>query len=141
MLQLFSVGLNLPFVTAWDGSKLPRGYPLASESETGGVNVEAIIVTGGKQFRVAEGDTITVEKLPEEQGQEVVFERVLTIHKDGELMVGRPVVEGAKVVGKILGHGKDKKIIVFKYKAKKNYRRKQGHRQPLTRVLIEKIEV
>jgi large subunit ribosomal protein L21 len=103
--------------------------------------VEAIIETGGKQFRVAQGDTITVEKLPVEKGQEVVFERVLTVHKDGELMVGRPVVDGAKVVGKIVEHGKDKKIIVFKYKAKKNYRRKQGHRQPLTRVLIEKIEV
>ncbi len=103
--------------------------------------MEAIIETGGKQFRVAEGDTITVEKLSVEKGQEVVFERVLTVHKDGELMVGRPVVDGAKVVGKIVEHGKDKKIIVFKYKAKKNYRRKQGHRQPLTRVLIEKIEV
>ncbi len=102
--------------------------------------MEAIIETGGKQFRVAEGDTITVEKLPEEAGEQVVFDRVLTVSKEEELMVGRPVVEGAKVVGKVLEHGKDRKIIVFKYKAKKNYRRKQGHRQPLTRVLIEKIE-
>lgn len=102
--------------------------------------MEAIIETGGKQFRVAEGDTITVEKLPEEAGEQVVFDRVLTVSKEDELMVGRPVVEGAKVVGKVLEHGKDRKIIVFKYKAKKNYRRKQGHRQPLTRVLIEKIE-
>lgn len=102
--------------------------------------MEAIIETGGKQFRVAEGDTITVEKLPVEAGGQVVFDRILTVNKDGELMVGRPVVEGAQVVGKVLEHGKARKIIVFKYKAKKNYRRKQGHRQPQTRVLIEKIE-
>jgi large subunit ribosomal protein L21 len=102
--------------------------------------MEAIIETGGKQFRVAEGDTIAVEKLPAEAGAEVVFDRVLTVNKDGELTVGRPVVAGARVVGKVLEHGKARKIIVFKYKAKKNYRRKQGHRQPLTRVLIEKIE-
>ncbi len=102
--------------------------------------MEAIIETGGKQFRVAEGDTISVEKLPVEAGEQVVFDRVLTVSDEGELKIGRPLVEGAKVVGKVLEHGKDRKIIVFKYKAKKNYRRKQGHRQPLTRVLIEKIE-
>ncbi len=103
--------------------------------------MEAIIETGGKQFRVNEGDTIVVEKLPVETGQEVVFEKVLTVNNDGDLLIGRPLVKGAKVVGKVLEHKKDRKIIVFKYKAKKNYRRKQGHRQPLTRVLIEKIEV
>ena len=101
--------------------------------------MEAIIETGGKQYRVRQGDTIVVEKLPVDEGQEVVFEKVLMVKTDDELKIGRPLVEGAKVAGTVLEHGKDRKIIVFKYKAKKNYRRKQGHRQPLTRVRIETI--
>nr|WP_320146098.1 50S ribosomal protein L21 [uncultured Anaeromusa sp.] len=100
----------------------------------------AIIETGGKQYRVQEGDKIVVEKLAVEEGQEVAFERVLTVVKDGEVLVGAPVVAGAKVVGKVVEHGKGKKILVFKYKAKSNYRRRQGHRQPFTQVVIEKIE-
>ena len=100
----------------------------------------AIIETGGKQYRVQEGDKIVVEKLAVEEGQEVAFERVLTVVKDGEVLVGAPVVAGAKVVAKVVEHGKGKKILVFKYKAKSNYRRRQCHRQPFTQVVIEKIE-
>jgi len=101
----------------------------------------AIIETGGKQYRVEEGTIIDVELLPQEKGEAVNFDHVLAVKKDDKLHVGQPYLEGAVVRGKILDHGKGRKIIVFKYKAKKNYRRKQGHRQPYTRVLIEKIEV
>lgn len=100
----------------------------------------AIIETGGKQYRVSEGSVFKVEKLPADPGAEVVFEKVLFISKDGETQVGSPYLEGAKVLGKVLSQGKGKKIIVFKYKPKKNYRRKQGHRQPFTQVRVEKIE-
>lgn len=100
----------------------------------------AIIETGGKQYRVTEGDVLTIEKLEAEQGENVEFSRVLTVVKDGEVIIGKPVVSGAKVTGKVVEHGKGKKILVFKYKAKSNYRRRQGHRQPFTKVVIEKIE-
>lgn len=100
----------------------------------------AIIQTGGKQYRVQEGDEIFVEKLETGVGEAVEFNEVLTVVKDGEVVVGKPVVEGAKVTGKVEAQGKGKKILVFKYKAKSNYRRRQGHRQPFTKVLIEKIE-
>jgi large subunit ribosomal protein L21 len=101
----------------------------------------AIIETGGKQYRVEEGNILDVELLPAEVGTEVGFDRVLAVKKESRLEVGQPYLNGALVRAKVLDHGKGKKIIVFKYKAKKNYRRKQGHRQPYTRVLIEKIEV
>ncbi|HOB87844.1 MAG TPA: 50S ribosomal protein L21 [Bacillota bacterium] len=100
----------------------------------------AIIETGGKQYRVEEGSVIKVEKLPVAKGEEIVFDRVLLFSDGGELEVGRPYLEGVLVKGKAVAQGRDRKIIVFKYKPKKNYRRKQGHRQPFTRVLIEKIE-
>lgn len=100
----------------------------------------AVIETGGKQYRVQEGDVLKVEKLPVEVGNTVEFDRVLTIVNSGDVKIGRPVVEGVKVVAKVLEQDKSKKIIVFKYKAKSNYRRKQGHRQPFTRIVIEKIE-
>ncbi|MHB8172532.1 MAG: 50S ribosomal protein L21 [Thermincolia bacterium] len=100
----------------------------------------AIIQTGGKQYRVQEGDVLRVEKLDVEAGQTVDVKDVLAVTKDGQVKVGTPVVEGAKAVLKVLEHGKGKKIIVFKYKSKKNYRRKQGHRQPFTKVVVEKIE-
>ena len=100
----------------------------------------AIIKTGGKQYRVAEGDVITVGKLAANEGDAVTFDEVLTVVKDDEVVVGKPVVEGAKVTAKVEAQGKDKKILVFKYKAKSNYRRRQGHRQPFTKVVIEKIE-
>lgn len=100
----------------------------------------AIIETGGKQYRVSEGDTLYIEKLPSEVGETYEVDKVLAVEKDGQLQVGTPVVDGAKVLLKVEKHGKDRKIIVFKYKPKKNYRRKKGHRQPFTKVVVEKIQ-
>jgi large subunit ribosomal protein L21 len=99
----------------------------------------AIIATGGKQYQVKEGDVIYVEKLTAEVDATVELGNVLAVGKEDGLVVGKPVVEGANVVAKVLGQGKAKKIIVFKYKRKKDYRRKQGHRQPYTKLQIEKI--
>lgn len=100
----------------------------------------AIIETGGKQYKVSEGDVLFIEKLDLEAGETVDFTQVLAVSKGESLVVGSPLVAGAKVTAKVEKQGKDKKIIVYKYKAKKNYRRKQGHRQPYTKVIIEKIE-
>lgn len=100
----------------------------------------AIIETGGKQFKVAEGDVLKVELLHAEAGETVEIDKVLLVNKDGLLTVGKPYVEGAKVTLKVEENGKGKKIVVFKYKAKKNYRKKKGHRQPYTKVTVEKIE-
>jgi len=100
----------------------------------------AVIATGGKQYRVAEGDILDVEKLDAPARETVELTEVLLVRKDGQTKVGAPYVDGAKVVATVLQHGKDRKIVVFKYKPKKNYRRKQGHRQPFTRLRIEKIE-
>ena len=100
----------------------------------------AIIQTGGKQYRVSEGDVLSVEKLPVAEGEEVVFDQVLTVVADGDVKIGKPVLEGAKVTAKVVEHGKGEKILVFKYKAKSNYRRRQGHRQPFTKVRIESIQ-
>ena len=99
----------------------------------------AIIETGGKQLKVEEGQTIYVEKLDVADGETVTFDKVLFIGGD-DVKVGAPYVEGATVTGKVEKHGRQKKIIVFKYKPKKNYRKKQGHRQPYTKVTIEKIQ-
>lgn len=99
----------------------------------------AIIKTGGKQYVVREGDVLRVEKLDVEEGADIAFDEVLAIGQDDGLKVGTPVVEGAKVEAKVIKHGKGKKVIVFKYKPKKNYRKKQGHRQPYTEVQISKI--
>lgn len=100
----------------------------------------AVIVTGGKQYRVQEGDVIFVEKLPNDVNSTVEINKVLAVSKDGKLTVGSPLVEGAKVTATVLKHGKEKKVVVFKYKRKKDYRKKQGHRQPYTQLKIEKIE-
>jgi large subunit ribosomal protein L21 len=99
----------------------------------------AIIATGGKQYQVKEGDVIYVEKLDVEVDATVELNSVLAVGKEDGIVVGKPVVEGANVVAKVLAQGKAKKIIVFKYKRKKDYRRKQGHRQPYTKIQIEKI--
>lgn len=99
----------------------------------------AIIKTGGKQYRVQEGDSIFVEKLENDVDSAVIFDEVLAVGGEGDLKIGTPVVAGAKVTGKVIAQGKEKKILVFKYKSKSNYRR-QGHRQPFTKVVIEKIE-
>jgi len=100
----------------------------------------AIIETGGKQYRVSEGDTLFIEKLPADVGDTYTVTRVLAVEKDGRLQVGTPLLDDARVLCKVEKHGKDKKVIVFKYKSKKNYRRKKGHRQPFTKVVVEKIE-
>ena len=98
----------------------------------------AIIATGGKQYRVSEGDVLYIEKIDAEVDSTVSFD-VLLVENEGDVKVGTPVVEGVKVEGKVVAQGRGEKIIVFKYKAKKNYRRKQGHRQPYTKVEITKI--
>ena len=103
--------------------------------------MHAIIETGGKQYKVAEGDTLFIEKLPQQAGDAVTFEKVLAVIDGDKITVGTPVVEGAKVDASVVKNGKGKKVIVFKYKPKKGYRRKQGHRQPYTKVTIGKISV
>ena len=99
----------------------------------------AVIVTGGKQYKVAEGDTIFVEKLNAEEGAAVTFDNVLAISDGESLTVGAPTVEGASVTAKVVKQGKAKRIYVFKMKRKKNERSKKGHRQPYTKVVIEAI--
>ena len=99
----------------------------------------AVIETGGKQYRVAVGDTITVERLATEAGNEITFDRVLLVGGDGSTRVGTPVVDGAAVTASVDDHHRGEKIVVFKYKPKKRYRRKMGHRQELTRLTITGI--
>ena len=101
----------------------------------------AIINTGGKQYKVSEGDLLKVEKITADLDSIVELTDVLAVSSgDGELTLGSPLVEGARVTAKVIAHGKAKKVVVFKFKAKKDYRKKQGHRQPFTKILIEKIE-
>lgn len=99
----------------------------------------AVIETGGKQYRVAQGDTVMVEKLTGEVGDAVEFDRVLLIGSGEEVAVGKPTLEGARVRGEIVRHGKDRKLIVFKLKRRKDYRRKRGHRQLFTAVKINEL--
>ena len=98
----------------------------------------AIIATGGKQYKVAEGDIITIEKLGLEDGANVTFDQVLAVN-NGTLTVGAPTVDGATVTGTVLKEGRGKKVIVYKYKRKSGYHKKSGHRQAFTQVKIEKI--
>ncbi len=98
----------------------------------------AVFEIGGKQYKVKEGDVIDVELLPYDVGEEVETDKVLLV-RNGDIKIGTPYVEGAKIKFKVLEHGKGEKIIVFKYKPKVRYRRKKGHRQPYTRILIEEI--
>ena len=100
----------------------------------------AVIETGGKQYKVSEGDVIFVEKLDTEAGATVEFDKVLIIGADGDVKVGAPYVDGAKVTAEAVKNGKSKKVIVYKYKPKKGYHKKQGHRQPYTKLEIKKIE-
>ncbi len=104
-------------------------------------HMHAIIETGGKQYKVAEGDTLFIEKLPQEAGETVTFDKVLAILDGDNATIGAPMVAGAKVEASIVKNGKGKKILVFKYKPKKGYRKRQGHRQPYTKVTIGKISV
>ena len=102
--------------------------------------MQAIIVTGGKQYKVAEGDTLIVEKLEAEAGQEIVFDQVLAILDGDNATFGAPAVEGASVSATVVKNGKGKKVRVFKYNPKKGYRKRQGHRQPYTKVQIGAIK-
>jgi len=99
----------------------------------------AVIREGGKQFKVQEGDIIKVPKRSEEEGKKITIKDVLMISDDESTKIGNPIIKNAKVEAKVLKHGKDKKIIVFKYKRRKGYRRKLGHRQQFTRIEIGKI--
>ncbi|QNL45112.1 50S ribosomal protein L21 [Oscillibacter hominis] len=103
--------------------------------------MHAIIETGGKQYKVAEGDVLFIEKLPAEAGDSVTFDRVLAVLDGENTKFGAPAVEGAKVEASVVKNGKGKKIRIFKYNPKKGYRKRQGHRQPYTKVSIGKISL
>ena len=98
----------------------------------------AVIEACGKQYKVTKGDVVFFEKLEAEEGKKVTFDKVVLLSDEGKVEVGAPYVKGIKVEGKVVAHGKGKKIVVFKYKAKKNYKRKQGHRQPYTKLTVKK---
>ena len=100
----------------------------------------AIIESCGKQYKVAEGDVVFFEKLDAEEGKKVTFGNVVLVSEEGKVQVGAPYVKGVKVEGKVVAHGKGKKILVYKMKPKMNYRRMQGHRQPYTKVEITSIK-
>ena len=117
--------------TAWKGSEFIQKEVYI---------MYAIIKTGGKQYKVQEGDVVYVEKLGMEDGAAVSFDEVIAVGDGAELKIGAPTVEGASVEGRVIKTGKKKKVLVFKYNSKKNYRRRQGHRQPYTKVQIEKIK-
>lgn len=99
----------------------------------------AVIETGGKQYRVSEGDYLSIERLPDEAGSEITFDRVLMLGGDGSTRIGTPVVDGATVTATVDEHFRGEKIVVFKFKKRKNYRRKQGHRQEQTKITITGI--
>jgi len=99
----------------------------------------AVILSGGKQYRVSEGDTIRVEKLDAKVGDAITIKEVLVLGKEKETLVGNPFVAGASVKAEVLDQGKAEKVIIFKYKAKKDYRKKQGHRQPYTELQIKSV--
>lgn len=101
----------------------------------------AIIESCGKQYKVTEGDVVYFEKLDAEEGKKVTFDKVVLVSEDGKVQVGNPYVKSVKVEGKVVSHGKAKKILVYKMKPKKNYRRMQGHRQPYTKVEITSIKL
>ena len=103
------------------------------------MKMKAVIVTGGKQYTVSEGDVLYIEKLNVEAEETVKFDQVLAVLDGENSKIGAPVVEGAAVEAKVVKNGKGKKIVVFKYKAKKNEKSKMGHRQPYTKVEITKI--
>lgn len=120
---------------AWHDHSLPS-------PGQGGLYVYAVLESGGRQYRVAPGQELLVEKLPGEQGEEFSVEQVLmVVDESGSTLVGRPYVEGARAVATVVGQERGPKILVFKYKAKSNYRRRRGHRQDLTRIRVERIEL
>jgi large subunit ribosomal protein L21 len=106
----------------------------------GGTHMYAVVATGGKQYKVQEGEILRVEKLTGEVGSEIAFDQVLMTSDGENVKIGQPMVEGAQVKGHIVEQGKSKKIIVFKYKRRKRYRRKQGNRKQFTAIKIDTIE-
>ena len=131
-MSRFEWVLSVPMGTA------PDSEPVVKELKQ---VMNAIIVTGGKQYKVAEGDVVYIEKLDLEAGDTVKFDQVLAIIDGETATFGTPVVEGASVEAKIVNNGKGKKVRIFKYNPKKGYRKRQGHRQPYTKVEIAKISV
>lgn len=121
----------------------PEVYP-PSAANYGAGNIKnmtlAVIKTGGKQYIVTPGEKIKIEKLEKKEGSEITFNEVLLLEKGKKIEIGEPLVKEAKVIGKVLKQGKGKKVIIFKYKPKKRYKVKKGHRQPFTEVEILKIE-
>lgn len=99
----------------------------------------AVIKTGGKQYLVTPGQKIKIEKIDKKEGSEISFPEVLLLEKGRKIEIGTPLIKGVKVIGKVVSHGKSKKMIIFKYKPKKRYKIKRGHRQPFTEVEILKI--
>ena len=100
----------------------------------------AVIETGGKQYRVSEGDVITVERLNVEDGANVELDKVLILGEGNDIKVGTPYIDGAKIMGRVVENGKAKKVVIYKYKSKKDYRKKQGHRQPYTMIEILSLD-
>lgn len=128
-------------LAAQRGCKLIILVPYLASILRGGVQMYAIIETGGKQYKVSEGDVITVEKLAAEAGSEYSFDKVLVLSKENDITVGAPYVAGAKVTASVIGDGKAKKVIVYKYKSKKGFHKKKGHRQPFTKLKINAISL
>lgn len=122
---------------------MPDTHRPESETLKEGENIKmiAIIETGGKQYRVTEGDIIYVEKMNVEEGTDIKFDTVIAVFEDEKVKLGAPYVKGVDVTGKVLKNGKNKKVVIFKYKAKKNYRKKAGHRQPYTKIQINTVAV
>lgn len=118
--------------------KLPVTQAVTARKKIGGSDMYAIIATGGKQYKVEEGDIIRVEKLDVKEGEEITFEEVLMIG-DKTVKIGDPTVSGASVKATVMAEGKEKKVIVYRYKPKTGYHKKNGHRQPFTQVKIDKI--
>ena len=126
------MGISASFGAAPDSEPVNEGVE---------IQMNAIIVTGGKQYKVAEGDVVYIEKLDQEAGDTVTFDQVLAVIDGDKATFGTPVVAGASVEASIVKNGKGKKIRIFKYNPKKGYRKRQGHRQPYTKIEIKKISV
>jgi large subunit ribosomal protein L21 len=128
----------------WQGSRedrLERGRRMGSALERKVVGMEAVIATGGKQYRVTPGQVIKVERLGKDKGAAVEFTKVLLVNNDGQVTVEPKALASAKVVGQVVAERKGDKVLVVKFKRRKNYRRHRGHRQTMTAVRITKIEV
>lgn len=122
----------------YKSESLPR---MARLDRGGKERMYAVIETGGKQYRVQPGDVISVEKLNVEAGAKIDFDRILIANDGSGVQIGTPILESAAVSGTVVENGKGKKVIIFKYKAKKDYRKKQGHRQPYTMIKIDEVSV